>query len=243
MPKIPMIGFVCALSLSLMIFVAPADVSAGTNENVERIVRGAFSDKPDMIIIAKCESGFRQFNSDGSVLRGGAGKHYVGIFQIDENIHRAAGLNMGLDIDTLEGNVGYAYHMYSTSGSRPWNSCLVVPAQQPTTAPPSTTPVPAIPIPTPSSAVYVPAGSLTVNLNLGQSHPQVAILQKVLNGKGFVVAPSGPGSPGNETNYFGGMTQAALRSYQCSVGIACDGNESTTGYGRLGPMTRASLNR
>ena len=37
------------------------------------------------------------------------------------------------------------------------------------------------------------------------------------------------------------MTREAVRRFQCAKGIACDGDEATTGYGRVGPMTRSAL--
>ncbi len=39
-------------------------------------------------------------------------------------------------------------------------------------------------------------------------------LQKFLNNNGFVLAESGLGSPGNETDYFGPLTYNALIKYQ-----------------------------
>jgi peptidoglycan hydrolase-like protein with peptidoglycan-binding domain len=55
------------------------------------------------------------------------------------------------------------------------------------------------------------------------------------------VAASGAGSPGNETNYFGSLTRAALRKFQAKYGIVSSGDEATTGYGLLGPKTRSKL--
>jgi peptidoglycan hydrolase-like protein with peptidoglycan-binding domain len=48
------------------------------------------------------------------------------------------------------------------------------------------------------------------------------------------LAESGPGSPGNETNYFGSLTQKALAKYQADNGII-----PSAGY--FGPKTRAFL--
>ncbi len=98
---------------------------------VEKKVRKYFADIPVMIEIARCESKFRQFTDSGSVLRGGGGMGMVGIFQFYEAIHKKAARDLGFDIDTVEGNLGYARHLYTQSGSTPWISCVpnVVPAQ------------------------------------------------------------------------------------------------------------------
>lgn len=51
-------------------------------------------------------------------------------------------------------------------------------------------------------------------LELNSSGPDVKRLQQFLNAHGFVVAASGPGSPGNETNLFGSATRTALIRFQ-----------------------------
>lgn len=74
----------------------------------------------------------------------------------------------------------------------------------------------------------------TRNLTLHDEGVDVRNLQKFLNSQGFVLASAGPGSPGNETSYFGGLTQKALISYQKANGIF-----PSIGY--LGPITRAKI--
>ncbi len=91
---------------------------------VEKRVREYFSDIPVMIEIAKCESKFRQFTDSGSVLRGGGSMGMIGIYQFYEVVHKKAALTLGFDIDTVEGNLGYARHLYTQSGSTPWVSCV-----------------------------------------------------------------------------------------------------------------------
>ncbi|MES2966336.1 MAG: hypothetical protein V4668_00950 [Patescibacteria group bacterium] len=91
---------------------------------VEKRVREYFADIPVMIEIARCESKFRQFTDSGSVLRGGGNAGMVGIFQFYEIIHKKAALALGFDIDTVEGNLGYARHLYTQSGHTPWASCV-----------------------------------------------------------------------------------------------------------------------
>lgn len=72
------------------------------------------------------------------------------------------------------------------------------------------------------------------DLELGMSGADVRMLQVFLNTKGFVVAESGAGSPGNESDYFGARTQAALAKYQAANGIS-----PAAGY--FGPKTRAQI--
>ena len=44
------------------------------------------------------------------------------------------------------------------------------------------------------------------------------------------------------TGYFGSLTQKAVQRFQVKNGIVNSGTPSTTGYGRVGPKTRAKLN-
>lgn len=85
--------------------------------------------------------------------------------------------------------------------------------------------------------------SISRTLTIGSTGEDVFRLQKFLNAQGFVLATTGPGSPGNETDYFGKGTQKAIQAYQCQNKIVCDGDPSSTGYGLVGKMTRGSLNK
>ena len=201
--------------------------SADPNMGIEEFVRLSFAETPVMIGVAKCESGFKQFRADGSVLHGGATGQYTGIFQIDSNIHTNKAVGMGFDINTIPGNINYAHYLYNSSGSGPWKGCLGN----------STVVAPSISTSTSSSVL------LTLNLNSGMSNPQVKLVQQILNKNGFQIAATGPGSPGSETAYFGMLTRDAVRRFQCAKAIVCGGNESTTGYGRVGPKTRSILNQ
>lgn len=71
--------------------------------------------------IAWCESRNRQFNPDGTVLRGVVNSQDVGKHQINERYHLAESQRLGMDIHTLEGNTEYAQHLFKTQGSKPWN--------------------------------------------------------------------------------------------------------------------------
>lgn len=211
------------LLASALLLTALPVAAAGPNDGVEALVRAAFADAPEMIGVAKCESGFRQFGPDGTVLRGGSGKGYLGVFQIGERVHAARALAQGHDLMTAEGNIAYAKAMHATQGTTPWKECVTP------TAPPAA-------VPTASKA-------FSADLRLGVRHAEVARLQRLLNANGFPVAAAGPGSPGAETDLFGALTREAVRKFQCARGIACAGDERTTGYGRVGPKTRAELTK
>lgn len=92
-----------------------------------------------------------------------------------------------------------------------------------------------------SSSTPKPVTTLTKNLYLGVSDSQVKTLQSILNQKGYTVATTGAGSVGNESEYFGRTTEAAVKKFQCSVMSICSGNMLTTGYGFVGAKTRAAL--
>jgi hypothetical protein len=92
------------------------------SQSVEAYVREYFKDIPVMADIASCESHFRQFEKDGTVLQN-ENSTAVGVFQIMSSIHKdLADQNLGLDINTLEGNVAYARHLYEEHGTSPWNA-------------------------------------------------------------------------------------------------------------------------
>jgi serine-type D-Ala-D-Ala endopeptidase (penicillin-binding protein 7) len=85
--------------------------------------------------------------------------------------------------------------------------------------------------------------ALAKNLGKGDRGLDVVALQKFLNRQGFQVAPSGPGSPGKETDLFGELTRAALKRYQSAHAkdvLAPRGAIEGSGY--LDATTRAYIN-
>jgi len=81
----------------------------------------------------------------------------------------------------------------------------------------------------------------TKSLRYGQRNSDIKILQKILNANGFTVAKTGPGSNGNETDYFGPATKAAVIRLQLQYGIIRSSKEAVAGL--VGPLTRGVLNR
>ncbi len=70
------------------------------------------------------------------------------------------------------------------------------------------------------SSAGTTACTFTQNLYLGVSNAQVKCLQQYLNGAGYTVSTSGAGSVGNETNYYGAKTKAAVASWQAAKGVS-----------------------
>lgn len=76
--------------------------------------------------------------------------------------------------------------------------------------------------------------NFTRNLTLGSTGADVKALQQFLNANGAVVATSGAGSVGNESQYFGSLTQKALAAWQAANGVS-----PAVGY--FGPISRAKI--
>jgi peptidoglycan hydrolase-like protein with peptidoglycan-binding domain len=95
---------------------------------------------------------------------------------------------------------------------------------------PSTTPTPVT-----VSALF------TSGLERGMSNADIKRLQQLLNsGSDTRIASSGVGSPGNETEFFGSLTEKAVAVFQMKHGLIS--SSSDPGYGYVGPKTRAKLN-
>lgn len=63
----------------------------------------------------------------------------------------------------------------------------------------------------------------TTVLRIGDTDTSVKALQKLLNRFNFTLSPTGPGSPGNETDYFGPLTEQALMKLQKTFNLPIDG--------------------
>jgi peptidoglycan hydrolase-like protein with peptidoglycan-binding domain len=60
---------------------------------------------------------------------------------------------------------------------------------------------------------------LTYNFKIGDFSLEVKDLQKFLNANGFLLTSSGPGSSGNETEFFGNLSQKAFEKYKASCSV------------------------
>ncbi len=83
--------------------------------------------------------------------------------------------------------------------------------------------------------IAAPVATFNRNLAVGTSGEDVRRLQVWLNSNGYIIATSGPGSPGNESNYFGELTRQAVARYQSTNGIS-----PAVGY--FGEKTRSTVN-
>ncbi|MDO8548096.1 MAG: glycosyl hydrolase family 18 protein [bacterium] len=89
------------------------------------------------------------------------------------------------------------------------------------------------------SALFICAAATTTvdaaarSLSLGLSGNDVQALQTQLIAKGYLEA-------GKATGYFGPLTDAAVKKFQCDQSIICSG-DSISGYGIAGPRTQAAL--
>jgi hypothetical protein len=84
-------------------------------------------------------------------------------------------------------------------------------------------------------APAIPSFQFLINLSYGMTSPDIKQLQIMLNkDPATLVAQSGAGSIGNETEYFGTRTLSAVKRFQKI------NNLPTTGF--VGPMTRKVLN-
>lgn len=111
------------------IITLPKDEKETDPKAIEQAVRAYFKDNPVMINIARCESHFRQYASDGDVLQnlntdvnGKVVSRDVGVMQINDKVHLDKALDLDVDIYSLEGNMAYAKYLYEQKGTQPWNS-------------------------------------------------------------------------------------------------------------------------
>lgn len=76
--------------------------------------------------------------------------------------------------------------------------------------------------------------SLSRNLARGLQGADVTALQTFLISRGHLASS-------NNTGFFGPLTEAAVKQFQCKHLQLCSGTAVSNGYGAVGPMTRASI--
>jgi hypothetical protein len=81
----------------------------------EEIIREELGE--EFVRIARCESGLRQFDSEGNVLM--SPTNDKGIFQINW-VHWETAQKLGYDLDTFKGNLGYAKYLKERNGTDDW---------------------------------------------------------------------------------------------------------------------------
>lgn len=80
-----------------------------------------------LLRIGGCESGGgvnnspRQFNKDGSVVRGKVNRLDIGAYQINLYWNGAKAKELGYDLFTEEGNTKMALWLYGHQGTQPWS--------------------------------------------------------------------------------------------------------------------------
>jgi len=77
------------------------------------------------------------------------------------------------------------------------------------------------------------ASASTRSLYNGLSGSDVVTLQNALIAQGYLAA-------GKNTGYFGPLTEAAVKKFQCAKGVICSG-AAVSGYGIYGPRTQAAM--
>ncbi len=90
------------------------------NEKAKDLIKKA----PSVLeIIAACESGMKHYNEDtGNVLQGRITPGDVGLLQINSLVHEEQARELGFNIFSIYGNIGYAMKLYIEKGTQPWNS-------------------------------------------------------------------------------------------------------------------------
>ncbi len=99
--------------------------TAGNTKGVEADVREYFKDTPILAEIAGCESQFRQIGTDGQVIQGKVNRGDLGVMQINKYYHADEAERLGLNLNTLSGNMAFAKWLYDKEGTLPWQSSAV----------------------------------------------------------------------------------------------------------------------
>ncbi len=129
-----MLGLATGIGMMMMVGAVNPAVTATVNTPVavnavadqpitlEDHVRETFKDTPVLAEVARCESRFRQFGTDGTVLKGEVNPHDIGVMQINYKYHGEEAEKLGLDLYTVDGNMAFAKVLYDKYGTRPWKA-------------------------------------------------------------------------------------------------------------------------
>jgi len=98
------------------------EIPLSISEHIDVEAKSADIDPTLAHKIAFCESTLRQFNNDGTVVRGVRNSSDIGLFQINEKFHLEKSRELGYDIYTTQGNIDYALYLLKKEGSRHWSS-------------------------------------------------------------------------------------------------------------------------
>lgn len=119
----PIFIIIASLALGAPSSLSESVVIAKASQNPETLgayVEEYFVETPILAHIAECESSMRHFGKDGSVLRGTTDKDDIGVMQINTRYHEAEAEELGLNLYSLNGNLGYAKYLYGHQGTKPW---------------------------------------------------------------------------------------------------------------------------
>jgi hypothetical protein len=89
---------------------------------LESYVRAYFAETPILAEISRCESQFRQYNSKGETIRGLVNKSDLGLMQVNEYYHGKRAVELGFDLNTVDGNLAYGKYLYDKEGTQPWSA-------------------------------------------------------------------------------------------------------------------------
>jgi peptidoglycan hydrolase-like protein with peptidoglycan-binding domain len=87
-----------------------------------------------------------------------------------------------------------------------------------------------------TSQLFAAYNTIDRTLDLGNSNADVIDLQSFLKDNSAIYPE------GLVTGYYGTLTQAAVQRFQSQNGLVSSGTAATTGYGRVGPLTRNAIN-
>jgi len=90
--------------------------------SIESYVREYYKDEPILAEIARCESTFRQYDSNGDILKGKVNSDDVGVMQINRFYHGDKAEALGYDIYSIDGNLAFGRWLYGKYGASPWSA-------------------------------------------------------------------------------------------------------------------------